>query len=143
MDLTRAFPRSPREKMAGLVHLPRMADKVRAKLTGRLGPYIFPCPMDRMMLDFLGLSAEDFVERVKAGDDRLIEAGLEAWCDARGLAERDKTEQNRKLLAHGPEAGEKRAYFLRQRNQIDSARTDITTWAGLIDLEEGRSPASD
>jgi len=29
------------------------------------------------------------------------------------------------------------AFFLKKRNLIDPARTDITTWDGLIDLEEG------
>jgi len=141
MDLTQAFPRSPRETMAGLVHLPRMVDKVRAALSGRLGPYIYPCPMDRMMLDFLGLSPDDFTGRVKEADDRQIEKGLEAWCVARGLEEKDKREQNRRLLAHGPETGEKMDYFLQQRDQVAPGRADITTWAGLIDLEEGRTPA--
>jgi hypothetical protein len=36
-DLTKTFPRSPNEKMAGLVHLPRMLDKARAKEKGLLG----------------------------------------------------------------------------------------------------------
>ena len=40
MDLTRAFPRSPYDMVAGLVMLPRTADKVRALQQGLLGEYI-------------------------------------------------------------------------------------------------------
>ena len=32
------FPRSPRETMAGWVHLPRYIDKIRLHMTGKLHP---------------------------------------------------------------------------------------------------------
>ncbi|MBI5777374.1 MAG: DUF5069 domain-containing protein, partial [Nitrospirae bacterium] len=44
MDLRKNYPRSPREKLAGYVHLPRMIDKCRASLAGTEGDYIYPCP---------------------------------------------------------------------------------------------------
>jgi hypothetical protein len=126
--------------MAGLVHLPRMIDKIRASHTGRLGPYMYPCPMDRMVLEFLGLSAEDLAARVRGAEDRRIEQDIEARCLARGLGGVEKSSLNHRILSHGPEPGEKTDYFMAERNRIDPSRTDIVTWAGLIDLEEGRAP---
>ena len=36
MDLSKAFPRSPKQEMAGLVHLPRIIDKGRAYKENKL-----------------------------------------------------------------------------------------------------------
>jgi len=44
MDLSKAFPRSPKQEMAGLVHLPRIIDKGRAYKENKLADYIFPLP---------------------------------------------------------------------------------------------------
>ena len=40
MDLTRDVPRSPYEKLGGIVFLPRSIDKGRAELAGTLGDYV-------------------------------------------------------------------------------------------------------
>ena len=40
MDLSREFPRSPKQKIAGLVQLGRMIDKGRAYKEKRLADYI-------------------------------------------------------------------------------------------------------
>ena len=45
---------------------------------------------------------------------------------------------NQFLLTRGPETEEKRASFRTQRDRLDPSRTDITGWADLLDLEEGR-----
>ena len=57
MDLRTTHPRSPREKLAGYAHLARIIDKCRAVLAGTQGDYIYPCPMDKRLLDFAGLAA--------------------------------------------------------------------------------------
>ncbi len=62
MNLTLQFPRSPNEAMAGLVHIPRMLDKARAAHQGTLGEYIFPCPLDEMLLEFVGVDFKEFAE---------------------------------------------------------------------------------
>lgn len=140
MDLTQSFPRSPKETLAGLAHLPRMIDKIRARRMDRLGPYIYPCPMDKMVLGFLDLTADALAGLVEDASDEEIEEQIAARCLALGVSEKDKQEQNRRILTHKPEPGEKRDYFIEQRNRIDPSRTDIATWAALIDLEEGRRP---
>ena len=45
---------------------------------------------------------------------------------------------NNKLLKGQPDNPEKWESFHEILNNIDSSRTDITTWVDLIDLEEGR-----
>jgi hypothetical protein len=38
-DLSQHPPRSPRARLGGYVHLPRLLDKARAHLAGRMGEY--------------------------------------------------------------------------------------------------------
>ena len=60
MDLSKVFPRSPKQKMAGLVHLGRMIDKGRAYKEKKLADYIYPCPLDKIILNFLCIEADTF-----------------------------------------------------------------------------------
>ncbi len=66
-DLTRSFPRSPREILGGYVVAARTLDKCRAVLAETAGEYHFDCPLDRVFLDFTGISAEDFKAFVGTG----------------------------------------------------------------------------
>ena len=59
-DLTKAFPRSPRETLGGYVVAARTLDKCRALLAGSNGEYHFDCPLDRTFFDFTGISADEF-----------------------------------------------------------------------------------
>lgn len=66
-DLTKGFPRSPRETLAGYVVAARALDKCRAVLAGTNGEYHFDCPLDRMFFDFTGIDAEAFKTLVASG----------------------------------------------------------------------------
>ena len=66
-DLTREFPRSPREMLAGYVIVARAVDKCRAVLAGMGGEYHSGCPVDSMFLDFAGIAYEQFREFVATG----------------------------------------------------------------------------
>jgi len=47
---------------------------------------------------------------------------------------------NEEFLADAPAPNsDSEARFLKLRNQLDPSRTDVVTWPGLLDLEEGRS----
>ena len=65
MDLRTQFPRSMRTMLAGYAHLARMIDKCRAVLAGMEGEYIYPCPMDERLMDFAGITSEQFTAAVK------------------------------------------------------------------------------
>jgi hypothetical protein len=45
---------------------------------------------------------------------------------------------NRMMLNREPSTPEKREYFNKLRDAVDPSRTDLTSWADLQDLEEGR-----
>ena len=46
-DLTKFPPRSPRTRLGGFVHLPRLIDKARAVAAGKGGDFPYNCPIDQ------------------------------------------------------------------------------------------------
>ncbi|MFO0773389.1 MAG: DUF5069 domain-containing protein [Nitrospiraceae bacterium] len=138
MDLRTGFPRSMRCLMEGYVHLARMIDKCRAVLAGTEGEYIYPCPMDERLFQFTRVTAEGFTEAVRTHPD---DAGVAAWFrpHAASHTATEIADWNVAMLSRGPSTAEKQAYYNQLRDQIDPSRTDLTSWADLQDLEEGRS----
>ncbi len=136
MDLRTRYPRSVREKLAGYVHLGRMIDKCRAVLAGTQGEYIYPCPLDNRLLEFAGITAEQFTEAERGRSDQAVVEWFRTTAKPRSV---DEIEQwNEMMLTRGPDTEEKWAYFKKQRDAIDPSRTDITSWADLLDLDEKR-----
>lgn len=135
-DLTKEAPRSPRARMGGVAHLPRMLDKARARAAGRLGEYIYPCPMDRRVLTFLELDAEDLAEAAAALSDSEMEGWVEAHAAPRDEAARGAFSEA--LLALGPTDAEGRAEFAAQVAALGPKGQGARSWADLIDREEGR-----
>lgn len=136
MDLRTLYPRSVRETLNGYVHLGRMIDKCRAVLAQTQGEYIFPCPMDSQLLEFVALTAEQFLEAARKGSDTEVAN----WVCMQGAShsQEEIREWNRRLLTREPDTEEKWEYFKQIRDAIDPNRTDIRSWADLLDLEEGR-----
>ena len=66
-DLTKDYPHSPRETLAGYVIAARMLDKCRAMLAGTAGEYHFDCPLDNQFLGFTGIKADEFKAVVATG----------------------------------------------------------------------------
>jgi len=66
-DLTKTYPRSPRETLGGYVVAARTLDKCRAVLAGTNGEYHFDCPLDRQFLEFTDINAEAFKDFVATG----------------------------------------------------------------------------
>src|SRR5688572_17447114 len=73
-DLTRHPPRSPRTRLGGFVHFPRLIDKARAVAAGTNGDFHYNCPMDGRFWAFTGIKPIPFMRRVKAGksDSELL-----------------------------------------------------------------------
>ncbi|NGZ02370.1 MAG: DUF5069 domain-containing protein [Nitrospira sp. WS238] len=137
MDLRKDFPRSMRFQLAGYVHLARMIDKCRAVLAGTEGEYIYPCPMDDRLLEFVGITSEQFTAAVQSNStDEGVTTWLEKQAKSHPPAELDAW--NQKLLARGPSSPESAARFKKYLAAIDPSRTDLTAWSDLQDLEEGR-----
>ncbi|MCS6293230.1 MAG: DUF5069 domain-containing protein [Nitrospira sp.] len=137
MDLRTSFPRSMRVKLEGYVHLARMIDKCRAVLVGTEGEYIYPCPMDERLLEFVGITSDQFTAAVKTNP---ADEGVAAWFrqTAKPHPTAELDEWNKKLLARGPSSPESLEKFNKYRDAVDPSRTDLTAWSDLQDLEEGR-----
>jgi hypothetical protein len=139
MDLTTSFPRSVKDKIAGVVMLARTIDKAKAKAHGNVGEYHYNCPMDAAAFEFLGIDHEKFLGVVaKAKDDREIEAYVKTFADKKTPAE--IADWNAHFLAHKPDPGsDGEKYFYDLRASVAPERTDVTTWADLLDLDEKRN----
>ena len=121
-DLTTSYPRSVREKYLGLVQLGRAVDKGIALANGLNGEYNFDCPMDKGVFGFLGIEGGALLDVIKRAQS---ESEIEAF--------------NAEFLEHAPAPGSPgEAYFLELRDQAAPDRTDVTTWADLLDLDEKR-----
>ena len=136
VDLRTNYPRSVRERLGEYVHLARMIDKCRAKSAGTLGEYLYPCPMDHKFLEFVGISGEEFFQAVGSRTDPDILFWMQSVATPHTPQEIE--DWNHAFLTRGPDTDEKREYFNKTRDAIDPTRTDMTSWADLLDLEEGR-----
>ena len=138
MDLRTKFPRSMRVTVDGYVHLARMIDKCRAVLAGTEGEYIYPCPMDDRLMEFAGITAEQFTAAVR---DNPTDPGVIQWFNrmAKPHNQAELEEWNCMMLSRGPTTLEKQVSFNKYRDAVDPSRTDLTSWADLQDLEEGRT----
>lgn len=127
-----------RIKLAGYVHLARMIDKCRAVLAGTEGEYIYPCPMDERLMDYAGITAEQFTATVRAIP---TDEGVTAWFQqaAKPHSPAELEAWNQKLLLRGPSSPESLERFKKYRDAVDPTRTDLTAWSDLQDLEEGRT----
>ncbi len=134
LDLNVSVPRSSKETMAGIAHLPRMIDKARAHRNDTLGEYLYPCPLDQHVLRFLEANSEDFADLAEVNDDDQMTEWARKASRSRNRKERDLV--NSKML-NRKVSSEDMPFFLKNRQLIDRTRTDVTTWDGLIDLEEG------
>jgi hypothetical protein len=138
MDLTKEYPRSVKDKIAGVAMLARTTDKAKAKAHGNIGEYHYNCPMDQGVFGFLGIDADKYLEVVKnAKDDHEIEAYAKTFAAKKTPAEIEG--YNTQVLNAEPEKGsDSEKGFLALRGQVAPDRTDVTKWADLLDLDEKR-----
>ena len=138
MDLSREFPRSPKQKMAGLVHLVRMIDKGRAYKEKKLADYIYPCPLDKIILNFLCVEADTFANITVEKKDEEISNWVKELIKSK--TPNDLVLINKIILEKKPDSEDRLKYYNKTRDEIDPSRSDLTTWVDLMDLEEGRFP---
>lgn len=120
MDLTKSFPRSPAQKLGPYIWLPRLIDKARASLAGTIGEYIYNCPMDQKVFEFLSLKADDFKSTVDESDD---DSDILAWVQEHA-AKKSESEL---------------ADFASSLTNAGPADSPGETWFKKIDKEEGRA----
>ena len=136
MDLTKEYPRSPRDELDGLTLLPRAIDKARAQLEDKLGEYkYFGCRLNTRLFNTLGVTDEEFLDAVRRspGDEDVLE-----WIREYVRPERDKVEKMNQWVLHNEPAENEREEFCDELERIDPGNDSVNTWTDLIDLEEGR-----
>ena len=139
------YPKSPFDSEGGLVHFPRMLDKIRLNARGELGEAYLPRlgkGMDRFLCDFLGVAYADVVRRVEAGGS---DAEVLRWCFETGRrpSENDLLLFNKFLLKLGwrdEDLGITARLADYKREAGLSHRDDLQTVFDFIEVDEGRKP---
>lgn len=135
-DFTQHPPRSPRVKLGGFVHLPRLLDKARAVAFGTLGEFVFPCPLDQRFFTFTGLTADALLAEVKQGrsDTEML-----AWVFANLSPKRQPWEiiaWSDYLTALSPGDIQRHRVFAEHIEKLGPGRDDIVTYFDRLDLDD-------
>ena len=134
-DLTSQPPRSPHSAcLIGIVCVARTADKARAQLARTLGEYKYgeDSGLDKNIVEFIGLAADEFLDGVRQSPD---DGALARWL----LGNVHKTDQeitdwNEERRSRGPWNDEVRQMFEQRANAV--RRPDLTTFLDLLDTED-------
>jgi hypothetical protein len=139
MNLTTSVPRSPKDKLLGLVSLKRTIDKAKAFNEGTLGEYDYDCPHDKPLFEFLGTDGPAFAAQVKelGTDDAIAD-----WLRSSSLANKSQAQIdafNAERMRWHPDPGSHgEEFFNGLRDRIAPGRPEIATWFDLLDVDEGR-----
>jgi hypothetical protein len=139
------YPRSPKTLLGGIAHLGRLIDKIRLRHAGQIQDYNYiTVGFDKYLVDFLGIDAHAFEQRVLAGetDEELL-----AWVKVNGrrLSDQEIAQWSQGLLASGPKDEAARQRFQGRIQEVATKRgvavgalPSVTTWADVIELDEER-----
>lgn len=135
------YPRSPREMMAGWVHLPRFIDKIRLHLAGQLPTDYqanFTKGFDGLWLKAAGIQAETFLDVVK---NAVTDGQVCDWvCRNVKTGISEKNSFNQYVLNRGRDGDlETRERLENRKKELGLAeRVDIQTFVDMIDADEKR-----
>lgn len=133
-DFTQHPPRSPRVKLGGYAHLPRLLDKARAFAAGKQAGYHYNCPLDRRFFDFTGIDAEAFLQEIKTGKN---DTQLLAWVAAHTSRQPWEIAGWSAWLAQlGVGSAEMHEWFAEMIKGNAPDREDIGTFFDLLDLDD-------
>lgn len=141
-DLTKEFPRSPYDELAGFPWLPRLVDKVRALHAGKIGEYTpYPCGGDQNFLNTLGLNADELKAVITGG---ASDEEIGRWVKEHAAPGHEAKVQAYRHAATQPLTGEMAGYLEHSKAELAKARPEldlsgVTNWAQLICVEEGYS----
>jgi hypothetical protein len=139
------YPRSPKALLGGIAHLGRFIDKIRLRNEGRIQDYNYiTVGFDKYLIDFLQIDPKVFEQRVLAGgtDDELL-----AWVKAnsRKPSDQEIAHWSQGLLSSGPKDDAPHQRFHGRLQEVATKRTvavsslpSVSTWADVIELDEGR-----
>lgn len=139
------FPRSPKALLGGIAHLRRFIDKIRLRNAGQIQDYNYiTVGFDKYLVDFLGIDAKVYEQRVLAGgtDEELL-----AWVKENGskVSDEEIAQWSKNLMASGPKDEAARQRFQGRLEEVATKRgvpvsslPQVSTWADVIELDEGR-----
>src|ERR1043165_3151442 len=135
-DLTRHPPRSPRAKLGGYVHLPRLLDKARAVAAGRGGDFHYNCPFDQQFFAFTGIGHVAFMKQIKAGktDSQIL-----AYVQAHNRFNRTDSQiasWSAWMATWTPSTPDVRAFFNDIHRKNAPQRAAIATWFDWLELDD-------
>ncbi len=133
-DLTRHPPRSPRTRLGGYVHFPRLLDKARAVAAGRGGEFHYNCPFDKQFFAFTGIGHRAFMQQIKTGktDSQLL-----AYVQARSKRTASEIKAwSDWMETWTPSTPDARAFFNDIHRKNAPQRADISTWFDWIELDD-------
>ncbi len=102
----KTFPRRGREPLGEFLWLARVFDKARAKANRTHDGYIYPCPMDRRMMQCWGIDPREFTAAINKhqSDEQIL-----AWISQQVTPDRVQTAND---------------WLLRQRSSLDRQDAD-------------------
>ena len=138
-DLTQRPPRSARVRLGGYATLPRMLDKGRADLAGKIGEYHYNCPLDQRLLTFVGIDAEALKKQLAAGkgDGEILE-----WINQNAKNKHTDPEivaWSAQAELRAPADVESREYFHEIHRKVAPKREDVASWFELLDIDDHAS----
>lgn len=135
------FPCSPREKLDGIIYLPRMLDKIRQMHAGTLHPDLHANlgkAMDLWACQFLGVEYNDLKAQVLAGatnEDTLV------WARENGITRPHFELAWFNSYVRNFGCGDNMSERLEERKKEapHTDRADIHNFVDYIDVDEGRT----
>ncbi len=139
-DLTKTFPRSPRDtSIAGYVVAARAVDKCRAVIAGTAGEYHSGCPLDEVWLDFAGIKYKAFKKFIATGAD---DAAVSEW-----VSKKAKQDERSEIIAWNNKMRDKQISRMSPKLQefledyipenIPAGKI-VRVWFDVYDIEEQR-----
>ena len=135
-DLTKRAPRSPRVRLGGYAILPRVLDKGRALIAGKIGEFKFACPLDQHVLKFAGIDSAKLKEELASGkgDGEIL-----AWINASSTTKPSDAEIHAWSAYQDQRVAtdlESRKFFNKYHKEMAPQREDVATWFDLLDIDD-------
>ncbi len=139
-DLTKEFPRSPREALGGYVIAARCVDKCRAALLGINGEYnYYPCSLAAQLFEFTGITQEVFKEFVATGatDDEIAE-WLKSNSNVQNMATITRWNYQLRDMRITEMSDEAQEFLEKYIEEYVPKHRPVYVWFDVYDLEEQR-----
>ena len=135
------YPRSPRETMCGWSHLPRLIDKIRLHLAGKLHADYqanFCKGFDSLWLETAGVKAEQLIEVVK---NSVTDGEVCDWVSKTVKVPESVKVAHRERMLSSPKKNDPELQSrlkMRKENAGLGHRDDIQSFVDFIDADEKR-----